>query len=78
MESALRQIIARVAETTNTEFSLDADLRNELDVDSHRAVELVFEIERHFGLSIPVDRLDELRTLRTSVALITSLKAGAA
>ena len=75
MESELRKIIARVAETTNMDFNADADLRNELDVDSHRAVELVFEIEREFNVTIPVDRFDELRTLRKSIALITELKS---
>jgi acyl carrier protein len=76
MEEELRKIIARVAETTNVNFSADADLRDELDVDSHRAVELVFEIERTFEVTIPTARFDELRTLKTTVALISSLKGG--
>jgi acyl carrier protein len=66
MEEELRQIIAKIAET-NADFSADADLREELDVDSHRAVELVFEIERVFDIKVPVARLDELRTLKKTV-----------
>jgi acyl carrier protein len=77
MEEELRQIIAKIAET-NADFSADADLREELDVDSHRAVELVFEIERVFDIKVPVARLDELRTLKKTVALVASLKGGAA
>jgi acyl carrier protein len=73
MEDELRQIIAKIAETS-ADFSADADLREDLDVDSHRAVELVFEIERVFDIKIPVTRFDELRTLKKAVALVTSLK----
>ncbi len=74
MEAELRKIIAKIAESTNVDFPADADIRDALDVDSHRAVELVFEIEKTFNVSIPVDRFDELRTLNKTVALITSLK----
>ncbi len=75
MEEELRQIIAKIAET-NADFSADADLREDLDVDSHRAVELVFEIERVFDIKIPVTRFDELRSLKKAVALVASLKSG--
>jgi acyl carrier protein len=76
MEESLRQIIAKIAET-NASFSADADLREELDVDSHRAVELLFEIERTFDVKIPADRFDELGTLNKTIALVKSLKSGA-
>jgi acyl carrier protein len=76
MEEDLRKIIAKIAET-NAAFSADADLREELDVDSHRAVELLFEIERTFDVKIPADRFDELGTLNKALALVKSLKGGA-
>ncbi len=76
MEETLRKIIAKIAET-NAEFSADADLREELDVDSHRAVELLFEIERAFDVKIPAERFDEMRTLNKAAALVKSLKGGA-
>jgi acyl carrier protein len=75
MEEELRQIIAKIAETV-PDFSADADLREDLDVDSHRAVELVFEIERVFEIKIPVARFDELRSLNKAVKLVASLKSG--
>jgi acyl carrier protein len=77
MEDELRQIIAKIAET-NADYSADADIREELGVDSHRAVELVFEIERVFDVKIPVKRFDELQTLRKATALVASLKGAAA
>jgi acyl carrier protein len=76
MEETLRKIIAKIAETS-ADFSADASLREELDVDSHRAVELLFEVERAFDVKIPAERFDELGTLNKAVALVKSLKSGA-
>jgi len=76
MEEELRQIIAKIAET-NADFSADADLKEDLEVDSHRSVELLFEIERTFDVKIPAVRFDELRTLNKAIALVKSLKSGA-
>jgi acyl carrier protein len=78
METTLRKLIADVAETTNVDFDMDADLRDELDIDSHRAVDLVFQVENAFGITIPADRFDELRTLRKAMALVASMKGAAA
>jgi len=73
MEQTLREI----AETA-PDFAGDADLRDDLDVDSHRAVEIVFEIERTFDIKIPDDRFGEMRTLNGTVALVRSLKGATA
>ncbi len=72
MEDTLRQIIAKIAET-KTDFAADADLKEELDVDSHRAVELVFEVERTFNIRIPDNRFTEMRTLSGIASLVKSL-----
>jgi len=77
MEQTLRQIIARIAETA-ADFDADADLRDDLDVDSHRAVEIVFEIERTFNVKIPDDRFREMRTFSGTLDLVTSLAGTAA
>ncbi len=76
IEEALRKMIARIAET-NEDFSLDADLRNELDLDSHRAVELLFEVEQVFHVTVPDDKFDQLQTLRKAIALVSSLQGAA-
>lgn len=72
MEEKLRQIIAKIAETA-PDFSADADLKDDLDMDSHRAVEMVFEIERTFDVKIPDGRFGEMRTLNGIVGLVQSL-----
>jgi acyl carrier protein len=74
MEEILRNIIANIAETA-PDFRADADLKDDLQVDSHRAVELVFEVERTFGIQIPGNRAEEMRTLNGVMALVQSLQA---
>jgi acyl carrier protein len=73
MEENLRKIIATIAETS-PDFSGEADLRDALDVDSYRAVEIVFEIERTFDIKIPDNRFGEMRTLNSILSLVKSLK----
>jgi acyl carrier protein len=76
MEEQLRDIIAKIAETS-PDFGADADLRDEVGVDSHRAVELLFELERVFDVKIPSTKFDQMRTLRQTLSLVQSLKSGA-
>ncbi len=72
MEERLRQIIATIAETT-PDFAADADLKDDLDLDSHRAVELVFEIEKTFKIKISDKGFGEMRTLNGVMSLVKSL-----
>jgi acyl carrier protein len=77
MEETLRTIIAKIVETAS-DFDGDADLRNDLDLDSHRAVELVFEIERAFDVRVPDDGFAEMRTLNKTLRLVQRLKVAPA
>ncbi len=72
MEKKLREIVAKIAET-DSGFAPDADFRDELGLDSYRGVELIFEVERVFGVRIPPERYAEMKTLRESMALVNSL-----
>ena len=73
MEHTLRNIVAKIAETT-PEFASDANLRDDLNVDSVRALEIIFEIESAFGILIPEGRYGELRTFNKMLSLVASLK----
>ena len=77
MEKKLREIIATIAETT-PDFPGTADLKEDLQVDSHRAVEIVFEIERVFDIKIPDDRFGEMRTFNETLNLVKSLTGAVA
>jgi acyl carrier protein len=72
MEQKLRQIIATIAEIA-PDFPGTADLKEDLQVDSHRAVELVFEIERTFNIKIPDNRFGQMRTFDETLNLVKSL-----
>jgi acyl carrier protein len=73
IEQDLRAIVAKIAETS-PDFALTAHLRDEVGVDSVRAFEIVFEIEKVFGVSIPEERYGEVRTFEDLMAVVTSLK----
>lgn len=74
MEQTLRDIIARIAEVPS-DFSADANLRDELDVDSFRSAEIAFEIERVFKTKVPDDAYAEAQTFSDILRLLTSIAA---
>lgn len=74
MEAQLREIVARIAEVT-PDFPIDAHMRDEINVDSFRAVEIVFEVERAFGVKVPDGRYGEVQTFNDLLKLVTALKA---
>ena len=73
MEKTLREIVAKIAET-KSDFAVDASLRDDLRVDSVRALEIMFEIEGTFSIKVPEGRYGELRTFADLMALVASLK----
>ena len=73
MEETLREIIGRIAEIP-TDFAADAHLRDDLQVDSIRGMEVVFEVERAFSIKVPEDRYDAVATFADLLALVADLK----
>ncbi len=74
MEQTVREIIARIAECS-ADFSADANLREELDVDSYRAAELAFELERVLKVKLPEERYAAAQTLNDILSLLSSIAA---
>jgi acyl carrier protein len=73
MEQTLRNIVAKIAETT-PDFDASADFREKLNIDSVRALELVFEIEKTLAIAVPEDRYAEVKNLDNLLSLIRSIK----
>jgi len=73
MHQTLRTIVAKIAEIT-PDFAPDASLRDDLKVDSVRALELVFELEKEFAISVPEGRYGEVRTFQDLEKLVGSIK----
>jgi acyl carrier protein len=74
LEETLREIVSRIGEIAG-DFSADALLSDDLRIDSFRAVEIVFEIERIFSIKVPDARYSEVQTFRDIVNLVRSLTA---
>ena len=72
MEETLRDIVAQIGEIDRN-FSADALLSEDLRIDSFRAVEIVFEIERTFGIKLPDAGYSEVRTFSDIVNLVRPL-----
>ena len=74
MEQTLREIVARIAELPE-DFAADANLRDDLNIDSFRAAEIVFEIERVLKTKIPDEQFATVQTFNEIVDLVTSVVA---
>jgi acyl carrier protein len=73
MDQTLRNLVARIAETS-ADFPTNANLREDLNVDSVRALELIFEVEREFSIRVPEQRYGEVRTFADLLRVVSSIK----
>lgn len=71
----LKKITNILVETTNTDPSkvtLEANLKNDLGIDSLDSVELVLELETHFDVRIEDEEITTLATVGDIVKLLES------
>ena len=69
-EGRLREIVAWVARAAPDAFGPDDDLTTRLGLDSLSSLRIAAAVEREFGVSIPDERLHDLRTLRKLLAAV--------
>ncbi len=63
LREELRAIIAEIAEIDDpSRITDDANLYQELGVDSMQALEIVLELEKRFNVAIPEAKLKEIKT----------------
>lgn len=62
-ETLLAEVIEVIARHRNVEVAADTDLVADLNLDSIDIAELVAEIEDHFHVVIPMERLPRIRTV---------------
>ena len=58
-----------------SEVTPEASFMEDLGADSLDTVELVMDLEEHFGIEIPDDAAEKLRTIQDAVDYIASKKA---
>ncbi len=72
MEQTLRDIVAKIAEVPS-DFDADASFREKLGVDSVRALEIVFEIEKTLGLVVPEEGYAKVKCFSNLLSLVQSI-----
>lgn len=73
-ESKVREIVATLGDFSR-DFDSKAHFFRDLGMESAKAVELLFELEDSFEVSMPDDEYNEVQNLDELVALIDKLKA---
>lgn len=76
LEDDIRELIVEVGELDDPAAVTDeADLFADLGLDSMQALEIVLEMEQRLNISVPEERLREIRSLAQAVKLAKELKA---
>jgi len=73
MEEQLKEIVTRLGEV-QSDVDLDSPVADDLDIDSFRAAEIIFEIESALEISIPESRYDEIERFRDLIKLVREIK----
>ncbi len=61
---ALYEVLKPFASEANQRLNEETQLVADLDIDSVRLLELLMEIEDHLDISIPLNRLPDINTVR--------------
>lgn len=70
IESKVKEIIIEKLGVEEWEVTMNADFVNDLGADSLDAVEIIMEIEKEFGITIPDDVAERVRTVGNVVKLL--------
>jgi acyl carrier protein len=71
----LAEILEEVAGVTPTDVAEDKSFTDDLDVDSLSMVEVVVAAEEKFGVKIPDDEVQNLKTVGDAVSFIEKAQA---
>jgi acyl carrier protein len=72
MLEIVQEIIHKEFDIEKEKITADANLRNDLHIDSMAAVNLCFEIENRFDIKITDEELANLTTVSDIVSLLTT------
>lgn len=73
VEKEIRSIIADVAGVDVNEVELEANIVEDLEVDSIKAIEIVVAIEKKFKVSVRDEDVPKITTVRDAVAIVERL-----
>jgi acyl carrier protein len=70
----VKDIIADKLSVEKSEVTNDASFATDLGADSLDTVELVMEFEKEFGISIPDDQAEKIKTVGAAIAYIENIE----
>lgn len=77
LRDQLRDVIAEIGEIDQLDsITDDADLYQDLGLDSMQGLEIILEIEKRFSLTVPEEALQKIRSLADAMQLAKDLGAG--
>ena len=72
IEARVKDIIVDKLGVDESEVTPNASFTNDLGADSLDTVELIMELEKEFGMSIPDDQAEKISTVQDAVDYITN------
>lgn len=73
VESKFIELVSEKIYAYNYNVTLDSNFQDDLGCDSLDAIEILMEAEREFGVVIPDDRIEHIKTVREAIDLIMEL-----
>ncbi len=76
IESRLTKVLVEELDLDASQITMDADLEDDLEIDSLGVVELLMALEDAFGVKIPDEEAEDIRTVGETVDLLEAKLAG--
>ena len=73
VEKEVISVIANISGFEEDEITLDANMQEELDIDSIKAIEITVALEKKYKISIRDDDIPNIITVRNAVDAVTDL-----
>ncbi len=70
----VKKIVVEKLQVDEKQVTLEASFIEDLGADSLDTVELVMDLEEHFGIEIPDEEAEKLKTVKDAVDYITKKK----
>lgn len=71
----VKRIVVEKLQVDEKQVTVEASFIEDLGADSLDTVELVMDLEEHFGIEIPDEEAEKLKTVKDAVDYITKKKA---
>ena len=73
VEGKYIELVSEKIYADNYNVTLDSNFQDDLGCDSLDVIEILMEAEREFGVVIPDDRIEHIKTVREAIDLIMEL-----